>query len=272
MATTARSLSSSMNKSFRFFKTPTAGNGQKVNTTYTINKLSKLNRFVDYSEALSHEGVAWLYSAWICYRQQKMSIFSQQGRRQLMTMQEILNELDLYEVYYDIVSPNKVFVGFHGTSINSIPYIVPAMTKDLGNQKSYHSNPDPRNHSFHVANNANASFHYASLNGLGWLHADSDVNYHDDSVIMGCFISPNTIDLPNQHRPLMGHNYKKNCSVRRGDELLIPKEFFKELTCIPFFTVAGSKRMFPLVDNSTVHVDGKPHNFKVGIGLNRITE
>lgn len=147
------------------------------------------------------------------------------------------------------------FMGYHGTNVRNMSNLVPYLSLEVENRGSNHSNPDPYQHAFLMANNLAASLHYAHLNAISGEVYDalSDPNYHDDSVILTCFLIEEAICGKPIYGKLIGFNADKQLEQTLGEEFLLPKTEFPTETILPLFRIAGAERLFPLINGETIY-------------------
>ncbi|MDF1796108.1 MAG: hypothetical protein P1U63_06180 [Coxiellaceae bacterium] len=165
----------------------------------------------------------------------------------------------------DHLSPDMKLIGFHGASINSLPMLFPAISQLLRNQRSHHSASNPDNQCLHIADNLAAACHYSRINSVS-LSGYTNPTHYDLGLIFVVFTTLVTQKelAPLTRRALMGHDYKRNISRRRGNEMLIPHEMFNAFSMLPLYKTPAVKRITPLKEGAVVHIDGTPHLWKDG--------
>jgi hypothetical protein len=231
---------------------------QRSNSTATINQmLNQTPLFDTQNQASSSEITTRCRPLTVDYQTSSNNI------QHLRTMNDFLQEVDMTR-HMDMLNDSdgsNYFMGYHGTNIRNLPSLMPYLSPDVGNSGTYHSNPNLNENAFHIANNLPASLHYAHLNAIGGNYYDEFTHpvYHDDSVVLACFLSADAIVGETRHGTLIGFNAKKQTEQKMGQEFLLPKLHFDMATMIPLFRIKGVKRLFPLVDGQTLHIDGKPH-------------
>lgn len=205
----------------------------------------------------------WAKEVTIDYGRKQLEVDYSQPSQALPTVCEVVSTLNLDALYSNLKKinelKNKIFLGFHGGSANGAPIVMPAIDpQQYGNQGSYHSNPNPSNNSFHIANTLRAAMHYANINSISG-SSYRNYEFYDDAIVMICCADPLAVEEQYDHGPLIAWNYQKHRQQTLGEECLIPPEKHADILNLGLFRIKGRKRTFPLKEGQTIYHERKPH-------------
>lgn len=202
-----------------------------------------------------------------------------------LSMKHTLQLLDLDTAYSSAINDDYYFIGIHGTSILSLPNIIP-FPSEIKNMQTFHNPYHNSNQPvcMFYGDNLRIPLHYSMINSIctEQITGDSDPNYYPDRVAVLGFASKSVIDRINDEtaakkddknnaiivaetiawvRPKGG--IPDECKI--GNEIRIPSFYHSQISNLLIFSVKGDKRPAPL-DEGIQYDNGKQCRWKKGIG------